>query len=401
MRAFVFSLALASLAAGAGAQVATGWNKVRVDVPDAATLRRLSDSDLNTADCILHLGQADVIVGPQDWSKLSGFRYSYAGPLEDPRDWQQRHGWDFGVAVDDYRLHYYNHDQILAFFENLRLQNPKFVVRKQIGTSINGQAMWAYRFGLPVEIPGKPKTSFVVHGLIHAREWISGSVMMHLAKSTLDGLKSSPMTFMVNQNLWIIPITNPDGYKYTWTNDRYWRKNRRNNGGGTFGVDLNRNYAKGWGGNDGSSGNKGSETYRGTAAFSEPETQAVRDFAASLPKVGAFIDFHSFSQLILWPWSYTTTRPADQTMFNNYGLEMETAMSAFGRNYDQGQCSWILYTASGTSNDYIYSQYNVPAYAIELRDTGQFGFELPEDQIQATQDEAWAGYVKLLNHMAH
>ena len=397
-------LLLALIGLGGFASAQDGWIQVKVSTPDPATLRRLEDSDLNVMDCIPHLGTADVAIGPGELSKLFAqrFDFSVVGPMEDPTDWISRH--ETGIQ-GDYRTQYFTADQILAYYEGLRSQYPKLVTRRQIGTSINGEAIWAYRIGLP-----DPKNAFnniIVLGLIHAREWISGSVVMHIAtKSAQTALavsKISPSPSADNnlkhQAVWVVPIHNPDGYRYTWTNNRLWRKNRRNNGSGSYGVDLNRNYSKGWGLNGGSSSNKNSETYRGVSAFSEPETQAVRDLVASLPRVGGMIDYHSYSQLVLWPWGYTTAVPPDATLYNTIGLDMKASMSSFGATYTQGETSVILYIASGTSNDFVYDDRHTPCMAVELRDTGQFGFELPESQIYSTQDEAWAGFKRFLSYI--
>lgn len=391
-------LLLAAFALAALGHSQSTWTKVRVAVPDPGTFSRLLDTDLNVLDCHPHLGWTDVALAPGEAYKLTlgGFMYQTVGVIEDPTTWAKRHGQGGAVQADEYRTQYFNADQILAFFETLRAQYPVYVSRVQIGASINGEAMWAYRFGRPIQQGNLPFNNIVVQGLIHAREWVSGSVVMHVAKKCVDGLTTpQQVPFLPNQAVWIIPMMNPDGYRYTWTNNRLWRKNRRNNGNGTFGVDLNRNYSKGWGG-EGSSGTRSSETYRGTAPFSEPETQAVRNLTQGFQRFGGFVDFHSYSQKILWPWSYIIDPPPTAAELNTVGASMESQMDLFGANYSQGQGSVALYIASGTSKDWAYDGRNIPSFTVELRDTGQFGFELPEAQIWGTQDEAWAGFRRLL-----
>jgi hypothetical protein len=380
------------------APVEEEWFRVRVAVPNVVTLDRLQNSELNLMECIPHLGTTDVAVGPGEFEELDngGYRYTIVSKMEDPRNWQETHGGVY-IAADDYRLHYFNADQILAFYENLRAQNPAIVSRQSIGSSINGETIWAYRFLNPAAVRN-PATlnNIVIEGLIHAREWITGACVMHIAKTITDKLNTpNPGRFMYGQAVWIVPIANPDGYRHTWTTNRLWRKNRRLNSGGSYGVDVNRNYAKGWGGS-GSSGTPGSETYRGTAAFSEPESQAVRNFLQSLPRVGGFIDYHSYSQLILEPWGYTTTACPDAAYFSSIGAQLQTQMNGFGATYQHGPTGQILYIASGTSNDWVYDVWRKPGFGVELRDTGDYGFELPESQIFASQDETWAGFDKFL-----
>lgn len=373
-----------------------GWYRVQVDVPTPAILQRLENTDLSLLDCIPHLGTADVAIGPSQWASLKDFKYKNVTPIEDPRNWETRHPSGSARVSDEYRFSYFNADQILAFFEELRAEHPGFITRIAIGTSINGETMWAYQFdpGAP-RLPGQPVNNIVVQGLIHAREWITGSCIMHIARKVADELPDDigPNPHRVaNQVTWVIPMVNPDGYRYTWATNRLWRKNRRHNSGGSFGVDLNRNFSKGWGANNGSSGSQSSDTYRGTAAFSEPETQAVRNLCQSLGRVGGFIDYHSYAQLILEPWGYTTAASPDSGMFTTVGNALQGPMSSYGATYQAGECSNILYIASGISNDWVYSAFGTPAFGIELRDTGQFGFELPASQIYSTQDEVWAGF---------
>lgn len=392
------SLIFISLAMAGSALSQTGWYRVRVNVPDALAFQRLQDSGLNLMECNPHLGTTDLAIGPGDAARLliEGFTYTYVGEIKNPHRLTKSQATVVLPQDDDYRLHYFNADQILGYFEALRAQYPNIVTRRQIGVTINGEPHWAYRVGRQLQEGTKPFNNIMVQGLIHAREWISGSVIMHVAKKCVEGLTTPQQTpFMSNQAVWIIPMTNPDGYRYTWTDFRLWRKNRRNNGSGSFGVDLNRNYSKGWGG-EGSSGNKNSETYRGTAPFSEPETANIRDLALTLPRIGGMVDFHSYGELILWPWGYTETPPPDASLLNNIGTSVRNSMNAFGGQYIQGQCSTTLYLAAGGSIDYFYNGWTAPSFTVELRDTGEFGFELPESQIFVTQDEAWAGFKKLL-----
>lgn len=372
----------------------SGWTKVRVDVPDTATFDRLIDSNLDVLDCTPHLGSADVAIGPGEELELieGGYTYRVVSKLEDPRNWYKRHGHSTSYDGEDYRLHYFDADQILAFYEDLRANHHSYVSRINIGTSTNGETIWAYRFQDPRVSRTAIPNNIVIESLIHAREWISGACVMHIAKKVVEGLENpTGNRLLPNQVLWIIPIVNPDGFRYTWTDNRLWRKNRRNNGSGSYGVDLNRNFSKAWGGS-GSSGNPNSETYRGPSAFSEPETQAIRNLLLSLQRVGGFIDYHSYSQLILWPWAYTLTAPPDAATLNNFGIQIKAQMDQFGATYTQGQAGPTLYLAAGSSKDYVYDGWTKPAFTIELRDTGQNGFLLPESEIFASQDEVWAGF---------
>ncbi|MDI9641144.1 M14 family zinc carboxypeptidase [Kamptonema cortianum] len=373
--------------------LAENYTLVKVHVRNAFDYQRLINSDLDTAECVNHLGSNDVLVGAGDWPKLwnLGLRYTLAGVVDASLPAR-------GQEATDYRNEYFNADEIIAFYEGLRAQDPAFVSRKEIGRSINNEPIWAYKIGHPTN--AKNANNIIVIGLIHAREWITGSVVMHMAKKSLETVKDPTISRdFANKNIHFVPIVNPDGYRYTWTNSRLWRKNRRQVTSTVYGVDLNRNFSKDWGNPAGSSGNPSSQTYRGTAPFSEPETRALRDYMLSLPRVGGFCDVHSYSQLVLLPWGHTSAPTQDSALFEVVGDEMKTAMSAFGATYRAGVGAVILYIASGISDDYVYDQYRAIAIGLEMRDTGEFGFLLPPSQISVSQDEGWAGLRALVNRV--
>src|SRR5690606_38857634 len=123
---------------------------------------------------------------------------------------------------------------------------------------------------------------------------------------------------------------------------------------GSFGVDNNRNWGFGWGG-PGASTQPGSETYRGTGPFSEPETQVLRDFITDNPRIVMTLDIHSFSQLILSPWGFTDALPADASLFDAINAAVEQAMEAVdSRDYVAGPTYTAIYPASGVGQDWSY-----------------------------------------------
>lgn len=184
---------------------------------------------------------------------------------------------------------------------------------------------------------------------------------------------------------------NPDGYEYTHTNDRLWRKNRRRNNF-CYGVDLNRNYGYKWGG-QGSSNQPCSEIYTGSSAFSEPETKAVQDFlSSSAANFKASLSFHSYGQYILYPWGYDRKVPPDNADLDRVGKAGADAMRAVsGLQYTVGPSGSTLYPAAGGSDDWAKGTLKLKySYTVELRDTGRHGFMLPADQIIATGKETMA-----------
>jgi len=190
---------------------------------------------------------------------------------------------------------------------------------------------------------------------------------------------------MVNNLDWtIVPVLNPDGYVYTFDGDRLWRKNRQPNSGSIcVGTDLNRNWPYQWN-TGGSSANPCSDSFHGPTPNSGPETKAAVDYLASVgTRLGGYIDFHAYGQLLMYPWGYSTQLPTDNAHFSRIGNNAADALSAVYRTpYDVGNIAIIIYVASGSSADYAYGQLRVRnSFAFELRDQGRFGFLLPPDQI--------------------
>ncbi len=196
----------------------------------------------------------------------------------------------------------------------------------------------------------------------------------------------------------MIPALNPDGYEFTHTSNRLWRKNRRTfSGSSAIGVDLNRNFPTGWGG-AGSSGTRSSDTYRGASAASEPETSSYISFMNSL-NLKAVIDYHSYSQLILYPWAYTTSpmNAADVARHDSAGQAMRSGILSAGLlPFTVGQTSTTLYLASGSTKDHWKATKDATSFTVELRDTGQTGFLLPEAQIPDGSREAWICFDQLM-----
>ena len=170
---------------------------------------------------------------------------------------------------------YYTYAEMVTAINQIASDHPTITRIDSIGSSIQGRTIWAVKVSdNPMIEEGEPEALF--NGVHHAREPIGVSISIDLLNTLTDNYGTDPrITFIVdNREVWVIPVVNPDGYVYNETDPSgMWRKNRRDNGGGEFGVDLNRNYGFMWGYDDiGSSPDPWDETYRGTGPFSEPET---------------------------------------------------------------------------------------------------------------------------------
>jgi len=297
--------------------------------------------------------------------------------------------------VNDWFSEYKKYTDIVAQLNQWAQTYPSLVTLKpSLGKSWESRDIWA------IHITSTKKTNknqILFTGMQHAREWISPMTVMYIASQLITQYDKNPnVTYHVdNLEFIIIPVVNPDGYEYSWTSQRLWRKNRRQNSN-SYGVDLNRNWDSNWGGG-GSSGDPRSDTYRGPSVFSEPETKAVSNYVTTQTKIKAAIDFHSYSQLVLRPYGYTHTRAPDETELKKLGDGMRDMIYSVHNVRYTSETGADLYIASGGADDWGYMKGKTPpsptgysSYTIELRDTGRYGFVLPPSQIVPTGEENFA-----------
>jgi len=254
-----------------------------------------------------------------------------------------------------------------------------------LGDSLEGRNIYALKISDNVYQDEQEAELFFV-GCHHAREWISVEVPFLLGKYLVENYEiNSQVKDLVDQcEIWIVPLLNPDGLEYSIHFYRYWRKNRRDNGDGSFGVDPNRNYSYNWGlDNEGSSPFPFSTVYRGPSAFSEPETQVMRDLFAER-NFQAVISYHNYSQVILYPWGYTTQPTAEDQLLDQIAADMSGLMQAVNGNiYEYGQAGADLYLTNGGMIDWTFGTYNIPSYTLELPpvDEAHGGFFNAEEDI--------------------
>ncbi len=254
-----------------------------------------------------------------------------------------------------------------------------------IGGSIEGRPILAVKIGTRDDSPARPNVLFMATH--HAREWVATAVAMTLIRYLADSL---PAALRDARDIWVIPVENPDGYQYTFTTDRLWRKNRRPNADGTYGVDPNRNYPGFWGlDNLGSSPAPSAETYRGAGPASEPETQAIVAFHAAHPPVVA-MSYHTYSGLILYPYGFQAGQiAADHPVFETLGgtdlrPAVRDSVPESSLAYYHPGPGWNLYPTNGEYTDWVYRTYHTIAFTPELTSgccTGgmYYGFTFPDD----------------------
>jgi len=240
-------------------------------------------------------------------------------------------------------------------------------------------------------------------GCHHAREWISVEVPLYIAQYLADNYETDAEVkhLVDNCEIWIVPVVNPDGYEYSRTRDRMWRKNRRDNGDGTFGVDLNRNYDSMWGTVDAPS-RTSAITYCGPNAFSEPETQAVRDLVRTYD-FRILMSYHSFWQAFYYPWGYTWEPPPDGPMFRDMTSSMiELIYHTSGATYTNWLDMPDTYLLSGDTGDWSYGELGIYSFGIELPPVtfSQGGFVLPASKIMPTCTENLPVALYLISYAA-
>ncbi|MEV0690918.1 M14 family metallopeptidase [Streptomyces sp. NPDC050388] len=308
---------------------------------------------------------------------------------------------DRSTAADGLRLfdfpsadsRYHNYAEMNAEIDQRLAAYPNIMSKRVIGRSYQGRDIVAIKISDNVTTDeNEPEVLFTHHQ--HAREHLTVEMALYLLRELGAGYGSdSRITNMVNsREIWIIPDLNPDGGEYDIATGSYrsWRKNRQPNSGSSYvGTDLNRNWNYRWGCCGGSSGSTSSETYRGSAPESAPEVKVVADFVRSrvvggVQQIKAGVDFHTYSELVLWPFGYTYSDTTtgmtadDQAAFRTVGQKM-----AASNGYTPQQSS-DLYITDGSIDDYLWGTHKIFGYTFEMypRSSSGGGFYPPDEVIE-------------------
>lgn len=386
-----------------------GHKVVRVTITSLRELQAMQQISRDTWACgAIRSGPVEFRVSPEELPLLDAAGIPYEVVIEDVQalidaeraqiaavneaDGGGGGGGGGGLRGPGWFSTYHSYQEISQYIDTLIALRPDLATRFVAGQSLEGRDIFGIRITSPT---GANKPGVYLHGLQHAREWITGAATMFIADRLVRnyGTDAEVTALLDACEFYIIPVANPDGYVYTWTTDRLWRKNRRPNSNGTFGVDLNRNWGFQWGG-PGASTSPGNETYRGTGPFSEPETQALRDFILAHGNIVFVLDVHSFQQLILSPWGFTDALPFDASLFSAVNAAMEAEMEAVaGVGYTAGPTYSTIYPAAGVTQDWSYGSRQILGWGFELRPntSAQGGFILPAEQIVPASTECWRG----------
>jgi hypothetical protein len=294
---------------------------------------------------------------------------------------------------------YHNYAEMVSDVNAEVAAHPTLIKKITIGHSYEGRDIIAALITKNADTYTSGRPEVLYDGLHHAREHLTVEETLSIMHLFIDRYGSNTQTTKLvdTRAIWIIFDVNPDGGEYDVSGGsyRFWRKNRQPNPGfSAVGTDLNRNYDYRWGCCGGSSGNPSDETYRGPSAFSAPETQAIRDFVNSrviggVQRITSSISFHTFSELVLWPYGYTFTDvPADMTqkdhnVFVAIGQHMASTTCQARDCYTPEQSS-DLYITDGSSIDWQYGVHKIFAFTIEMYpSTDPPGFYPPDEIIKA------------------
>ncbi|KAL2080927.1 hypothetical protein ACEWY4_022780 [Coilia grayii] len=291
---------------------------------------------------------------------------------------------------------YHPMSEISDWMKKVVAENPGLVSSAVYGETFEGRNITYLKIGLGSGGPER-KAIWMDCG-IHAREWIAPAFCQWFVKEILQRYKTDEKLneMLTNMDFYVTPVLNVDGYMYSWVNEgtRLWRKSRSTppEGCSCHGVDLNRNFNANWG-TVGVSRDCCSNTYCGTGPASEREAQAVTAFVGSrVEQILCFLTIHSAGQLLLMPYGHPNILPPNYDELKALGQAAAAAMKAVhGMEYRVGTSPEILYANSGSSRDWARLMGIPYSYTFELRDTGEFGHLLPEDQIQPACEEAFEG----------
>ncbi|XP_038658606.1 carboxypeptidase B2 [Scyliorhinus canicula] len=293
---------------------------------------------------------------------------------------------------------YHPLEEIYLWMSEITNAYPSFIQKILIGPSSEKRLIYVLKL---FNGTASPKGAVWIDCGIHAREWIAPAFCQWFVQYLIDSQDTMITDILKSFEIYILPIWNVDGYEYTWTTNRFWRKNlSKHNRGRCRGTDLNRNWDASWCG-PGASNNPCSETYCGRHPESEPEVKAVATFIRQRSDhIKGYISIHSYSQMVMFPYSYKRSKSKDHKELNYVAQKAVIAVrSVHGTNYRYGNSATSTYLSSGCSDDWAYDLGIKYSFTFELRDTGRYGFLLPPDLIKPTCEEATAAVSEILRHI--
>lgn len=344
-----------------------------------ATFRELSKLDIDIAGVNYDENTVDVLLGDFDYKTLKSIGYEIRV--------NETKGITRGPDEE-----YKNPEEIETIVKNFADNYPHLTKRISMGKSLEGRDIWAIKISDNPEVNENEEPPVLFNSMHHAREVMTPEVSIDIIDYLLNNYESDAQVkaWVDNNEIWVIPMFNVDGNNKMWNVDKWWRKNTR----GGYGVDLNRNYPTGWNKCNGSSGRRSSQTYRGTAPASEPETQAMMKFIEEVRPVFD-ISYHAYSELVIYPFGCKGERTATKEV-----VEKEGKAIAKKLGYRPGTAWELLYNADGGDIDWMYDAFQVIPYVIELNSSRQ-GFQPNYSKWRdVTVEKNRVGWMHILDRVA-
>lgn len=300
----------------------------------------------------------------------------------------------FGVS-NTFDKGFRTYEQVTADLKRIADTHKEIATLKSAGPSWEttvGKAdrqLWTMRITGKGESSQRPAVAFTAN--VHARELVPVEVAMTIIEKLTSGYGKDPeITRLLDTRVvYVMPMANPDGHEEAEKGVDQ-RKNTHQFQGGV-GVDLNRNFPFKWGmDNGGSSLHPSSETYQGPSAVSEPETKAIKGFLSSIPNLKIGMDYHAYSNLVMWPWGWTDKPAPDAKLLETIGRKL----ASFNK-YKPIQAS-ELYPTCGTIRDFVYGELHVPYFTTEIGGRMD-GFDPSFKRGQQLRDENIPGAMYLLS----
>jgi len=365
----VFGIAVLFLWGGVFLNAQSRYSQVAVIVNSPADNLRLASLGLPLEDAVTRVpGRVELLVSDTDLRRIRDAGFAVITLIPDMRQYHAaRLEADRAVsmlvkvpAVPHFHPGsmggFLTLNEVRAELDSMQRAYPLLIsARDSIGKSIEGRPIWSVRMtGSGAASQTRPKVLYTA--LHHAREPQGMMALIYFMWYVLEryGVDGEVTGLLDSRDLTLVPVVNPDGYAYNEYTDPQgggvWRKNRRHNTDGSVGVDLNRNYGYRWGfDNVGSTGNGFDDVYRGTVAFSEPETQAIRDLCYR-NMFSAGFNYHTFGNLLIHPFGYNNTEPPDSVIYRRLG-DILTARNYY--TFGTGNAT-VGYVTNGDADDWMY-----------------------------------------------
>ncbi|XP_074421453.1 carboxypeptidase B2 [Larus michahellis] len=301
-----------------------------------------------------------------------------------------------------YYENYHSMKEIYYWIEEVVKVHSDLLQKIYIGSSYEKRPLYVLKLSKSHE---SSKSAIWIDCGIHAREWISPAFCLwFIGHAVYARERDQTMTTLLEHfDFYVMPVINVDGYEYTWSHpsNRLWRKSRSSHGNSKcIGTDMNRNFDAHWC-EEGASPYECQETYCGPYPESEPEVKAVARFIRDHKDIiKAYITMHSYSQMVLFPYSYTRDKSKDHDELESLAQKAARAIKRTTKKiYRPGPGAKTIYLAPGGSDDWAYDLGIKYSFTIELRDTGTYGFLLPPQEIEPTCLEAFSAVKEIAQHV--